>query len=88
MDHAKQSAADALKATSKRVIGNAAEATGYSVGNKTTNKTTLVSNNSQQNNLETVTFEDGKLIPKERYISPKERQRLIDDLWLNNKIIM
>ena len=33
-----------------------------------------VSEKLQQNNLETVTKENDKEIPKERYISPEERQ--------------
>ena len=38
--------------------------------------------NSQQNNSETVTNERDEEIPKERYISPKERQEIIDELRL------
>ena len=38
--------------------------------------------NSQENNLETVTNEHDKEIPKERYISPEETQEIIDDLRL------
>ena len=38
------------------------------------NKFTGVSENSQQNNLETVTNKHDKEIPKERYISPEKRQ--------------
>ena len=34
----------------------------------------------QQNNLETVTNEHGKEIPKEKYISLEERQEIIDKL--------
>ena len=33
----------------------------------------------QQNNSETVTNEHDKEIPKERYLSPEERQKHIDD---------
>ena len=33
-------------------------------------------------NLETVTNEHHKEIPKERYISPEKRQEIIDDLRL------
>ena len=43
-------------------------------------KITKVSKNSQQNNSETVTNENDKEIPKERYISPEERQKIIDNL--------
>ena len=37
---------------------------------------------SKQNNSETVTNEHDKEIPKERYISPEERQKIIDELRL------
>ena len=40
-------------------------------------KITKVSKNSQQNNSETVTK------GKERYISPEERQKIIDNLGIN-----
>ena len=39
-----------------------------------------VSKNSQQNVSETVTNENNKEMPKERYISPEERQKSIDNL--------
>ena len=38
--------------------------------------------NSEQNNSETVTNENDKEIPKVRYILPKERQQIIDELRL------
>ena len=59
-----------------------AEATGDLIGNKITNKITQVSKNSQQNNSETVRNEHDKEIPKERYITSEERQKIIDDLRL------
>ena len=37
---------------------------------------------SPQNNSKTVSNEHDKEIPKERYISPEERQNMIDDLRL------
>ena len=40
------------------------------------------SKNSQQNDSETVKNENDKEIPKERYISPKEIQEIIDTLTL------
>ena len=46
------------------------------------NRITKVSNNSQQNNPETITNENDKEIPEERYISPEERQNIIDNLRL------
>ena len=53
------------------------------IGNKIANKITKISKNSQQNNSETVTNEHDKEIPNERYISPEERQEIIDELRLN-----
>ena len=47
---------------------------------KTANIITKVSKNSQQNNSETVTNENDKEIPKEIYILPEERQKIIDNL--------
>ena len=52
------------------------------IGNKIANKITKVSKNSQQNLSETVENEHDKEIPKERYKSPKVRQKIIDDLRL------
>ena len=47
LDHAKQSATDALKIASKKVIQKTAEATGDLIGNKIANKSTKASINSQ-----------------------------------------
>ena len=47
-------------------------------------KVTKVSKNSQQNNSETVTNQNVKEIPKKRYISPEERQEVIDELRLKS----
>ena len=82
LDHAKQYATDPLKTTSKRVIQKKEEATSHLIGNKIAEKFTKVSRNSQQNNSETVSNENNKEIPKERYISPEKRQEIIDDLRL------
>ena len=38
-----------------------------------------VSRSSLQNNSETITKEPDKEVPKERYISPEERKKIIDD---------
>ena len=82
IDHAKQSAKNAFKTTSRRVIPKTAEATGDLIGNKIANKIRRVSKTSQHNNSETVTNEHNKEIPKERYISLEQRQKNIDDLRL------
>ena len=45
-------------------------------------KITKVSQNSEENNSETVTNEHDKEIPKEMYISPEERKKIISSLRL------
>ena len=74
---AKQSVRGVLKTASKRENQKTAEATSDLIGNKIANKIAKVSNNSQQNNSETVTNGPDKEKPKERYISPEERQKFI-----------
>ena len=56
---------------------NTAEATADLIGNKFHNRIKTFSKNS-----ETVINENDKEIPKEKYISPKERQEIIDNLRL------
>ena len=63
LDHAKQSATDALKTSSKRVIQKTAEATGDLIGNKIANEITRFLKVLQQNNSEAVTNEHDKEIP-------------------------
>ena len=46
-------------------------------------KITKVSRSLPQNNSETITNEHGKETPKERYISPEERKKIINDLTFN-----
>ena len=76
----KKSTADAIKTASKRAIQKTAEATGGLIGNKIADKITKVSKKSTKelpNNDET----DVKIAtPKKRYISPEERQQIIDEL--------
>ena len=50
------------------------------IGNKIANRTKKASGGVPQNNSETVTNEHDKDIPKGRYISPNERQKIFDDL--------
>ena len=71
-DTAKKSATDAIKTASKRAIRKTAEATGDLVGNKVAEKVTSAS--KKPCNEEIQSNEVNKEIPKERYISPKERQ--------------
>ena len=84
LGHAKQSATYAFNTASKRVIRETGDGTGDLIGNKIANKITNAQKNSQQNNSETVTNEHDKEIPKERYISPEERQEIIDELGLKS----
>ena len=77
LDHAKQSGIDAFKTAPKKVIQKAAEITGDLIGNKTTIKIAKVSKKKkkiQQNNLETVRNELDKEMPKEIYISRRNRE--------------
>ena len=64
------------------MIQKTAEATGNLAGDKVVDAMMKVPKTSQQNNSETVTNENDKEIPKERYISPNERQKIIADLRL------
>ena len=80
-DHSKQSATDVFKTSSKRVIQKTANATGDLIGNEIADKITRVKRPSRKDNLETNEEE----IPRERYISPELRQKIIDDLRVKEK---
>ena len=82
LNQVKQSTTNALKTTSKKVIQKTAEVTGDLIGNKTTDKITKFWTSSPKNYSETITNEYDKEIPKERYISPEETEKAIDDLRL------
>ena len=78
VDTAKNSATDAIKTTSKRAIQKTAEATGDLVGIKIADKITSASKKKSDNNNNN---DDVELTtPKKRYISPEERQQIIDEL--------
>ena len=81
-DHAKKSATDALKTTSKTVIQKTAGASGDLIGKKIADRITEVSKTLPKNNSETITNEHDQELPEERYLSPKERQEIIDELRL------
>ena len=81
LDIAKTSATDAIKTVSKRAIQKTTEATGDLVGNKIADKTISVSKepfNNNNNNNEDVEITAHKKI----YISPEERQQIINELRL------
>ena len=81
LDNGKKSTTDAIKTASKRAIQKTAEATGDLIGNKIADKIISVSkkpNNDNDNNNE-----DAKITAhKKRYISPEERQLIINELRL------
>ena len=83
LDSAKKSTTDAIKAASKRAIQKRAEATGGLIGNKIADKITSVSKTSTKElpNDETETDVE-RATPKKRYISPEERQQIINELRL------
>ena len=53
------------------------------VANLYNDRITKVSKNSQQNDPETVTNENDKGIPEERYISPEGRQDIVGSFGIN-----
>ena len=82
MDTAKKSATDVIKTASKRAIQKTAEATGDLVSNRIADKITSLSKKSlkELHDQELQSNETNNEIPKERYISPKERQQTTDEL--------
>ena len=80
IDSAKKSATDAVKTASKREIQKTAETTGDLIGNKIADKITSV---SKKHNINNNNNEDVELTThKRRYISPEERQQIINELRL------
>ena len=74
LDSTKKSTTDA----SKRAIQKATEATGDLIGNKIDDKITSVLKKANNNNNEYVEI----TAHKKRYISPEERQQIINELRL------
>ena len=78
-DSANKSATDALKILGKRAIKKTAEAGGDLVGNFIADKIASISKKpASEPHSNAVNNE----IPKQRYISPQERQKMIDELRL------
>ena len=77
-------ARDAFETSSKRVIQKIAEATRVLIGNQIADpvansydgRIAKFSRKLQQNNSETVTNENYKEIPKERYVYSEEKQEI------------
>ena len=70
----------AMIAGKKKIVHKSAETTGDLIGNKIADKITSASKKSH--NEEIQSNEVNNEIPRERYISPKERQKIIDELKL------
>ena len=88
-DTAKKSATDAIKIVSRRAVQKTAEATTDLIGNKIADKITSASTElhskksfKKSHDGESSPIEVNNEIPKERYISTKERQQIIDELRL------
>ena len=79
LDSAKKSTTDTIKSASKRAIQKTAEATGDLIGYKIVHKITSVSKKSPNDETE---VDVEKTTPKKRYISPEERQQIINELRL------
>ena len=83
LNSAKKSTTDAIKTAPKRAIQKTAEATGDLIGNKIADKITSVSKKSTKELPNDETEVDvERATPKKRYISPEERQQIIDELRL------
>ena len=82
-DSAKKSTTDAIKTTSKKAIQKTEEATGDLTGNKIADKIISVSKKPAKELANDETEEDlERATIKKRYISPEERQQIIDELRL------
>ena len=78
---------DAIKTASKRAIQKTTEATGDLIGNKIADKIKNPSQKSLACSTELHSKNDGaneerEALKKERYMSPEERQQIIDELRL------
>ena len=78
-DSARKSVTDAFKIASKRAIQKTAKATVDLIGNKIADKIISYSKNPAN---EPHSNDVSNEIPKERHISPQERQKIIDKLRL------
>ena len=79
VDSAKKSATDVLKIASKKAIQKTVEATWDLVVNKVAEKITSISKKPASEPHSNVVSNE---VPKERNISPQERQQIIDQLPL------
>ena len=84
IDSAQKSTTDVIKTALKRAIQKTAEATGDLIGNKTADKITRVSKKKSTKELPNDEIEEDMEITthKKRYLSPEERQQIINELRL------
>ena len=83
LDRAKKSTTNALKTALKRAIHKIAEATGDLIGNEIADKVKSASRKSNISNNGTKEEEEVEItIHKKKYLSPEERQQIIDKLRL------
>ena len=84
LDSIKRSTTDATKTASKGAIQKTPEATWDLIGNKIADKITSVSKKKSAKELPNDETEEDveRVTPKKRYISPEERQQIIDELRL------
>ena len=85
LDSNKKSTTDAIKTALKRAIQKAAEATGDLIGNKIADKITSVSKKKSTKELPNDKTEEDdvtKTTHEKKYISPEERQQIIEELRL------
>ena len=82
LDSAKKSTTDAIITASKRAIQKTAEATGDLIGIKIADKITSISKKKSAKGLpnDETKVDVEWATPKKRYISPEERQQIIDEL--------
>ena len=79
-DTAIKTGIDFATITAKKIVHQTAEATGDLIGNKIADKITSASKKIKYEEMQS--NEVNNEIPKETYISPKERQKIIDELRL------
>ena len=79
-DTAIKTSKDFATTAGKKIVHKSAEATGDLIGNKIADKITSASKKSQDEEIQS--NEVNNEIPKEKYIPPKERQKIIDELRL------
>ena len=80
-DTATKTGKDFATIAGKKIVHKSAEATGDLIENKIADKITAKPSKKSQNE-EIQSNEVNNEIPKERYIPPKERQKIIDELRL------